>query len=80
MSDNVDMAVYQNYLQDLGGLVKELALEAKQHSREKGSDFSAGYMTGFHRIVSLMQQQAEAFNIPLEEIGLDSIDADEDLI
>jgi len=47
---------------------------------EKDTDFSTGYMAGFHRVVSLMQQQAEAFDIPLEEIGLQEIDADEDLV
>lgn len=77
---NVDTTVYQNYLKDLGVLVKELALEAKQQAADKGTDFSTGYMAGFHRVVSLMQQQAEAFDIPFEEIGLDKIDADEDLV
>ena len=75
-----DTAVYQDYVKGLGVLIKELALEAKQQAVEKGTDFSTGYMTGFHRVVSLMQQQAEAFNISLEAIGLDGIDADEDLV
>jgi hypothetical protein len=78
--NNMDMTIYQNYLKDTCLLIKELALEAKQQAQEHGSDFSVGYMAGFHRIVSLMQQQAEAFDIPLEEIGLDEIDADEDLV
>ena len=77
---NVDTTVYQNYLKDLGALIRELALEAKQQAIEKDTDFSTGYMAGFHRVVSLMQQQAEAFDISLEEIGLEGIDADEDLV
>jgi len=76
----MDTTVYQNYLKDLGSLIKESAMEAKQQSLEKDTDFSVGYMAGFHRVVSLMQQQAEAFDLPLEEIGLDGIDADEDLV
>lgn len=80
MMKNIDATVYQNYLKDLGEGIKELALEAKQQAVEKGSDFSLGYMAGFHRIVSLMQQQAESFDIPVKEIGLDGIDADEDLV
>lgn len=71
---------YKNYLHDLGVLLKEYALEAKQHSDRKGTDFSSGYVSGFHRVVSLMQQQADTFDISIEEIGLDGIDADEDLI
>ena len=80
MNKNVDMMVYQNYIKDLGFLVKELALEAKQQKIDKGTDFSTGYMAGFHRVVSLMQQQAEAFDISVDKIGLSGIDADEDLV
>lgn len=71
---------YKNYLHDFGALLKEYALEAKKISDSKGTEFSTGYVSGFHRVVSLMQQQAEAFEIPFEEIGIDGIDADEDLI
>ncbi len=71
--------IYQNYLKDLGILLKDYALEAKQQADHKGTEFSIGYLAGYHRIISLMQQQAEAFDIPFEEIGLDRIDADEDL-
>lgn len=77
---NADTTVYQNYLKDLGVLIREMALEAKQQVVEKDTDFSTGYMAGFHRVVSLMQQQAEAFDISLEDIGLDGIDVDEDLV
>ena len=33
-----------------------------------------------YEVISLFQQQAEAFQIPLEEINLSDIDADEDLL
>lgn len=76
--------VYKNYLMDLGFLVKEYALEAKQ-DKEKcvgtpSEDFATGYLCGFHRIVTLMQQQAEGFQIPLEDLRLDDIDGNRDLI
>jgi len=80
MRKDVNTTIYQNYLKDLGVLIKELALEAKREAAEKGNDFSIGYMAGFHRVVSLMQQQAEAFGIPVKEIGLDGIDANDDLV
>ena len=76
----LEMTVYQNYLKDLGVLLKEMALEAKQDAATKKTEFSIGYMAGFHRVVSLMQQQAESFNISLKEIGLDDFDPDEDLV
>lgn len=78
-SPNED-SMYRNYLSDLGITLKEMALEAKQKARVSGTDFDIGYMAGFHRVLSLMQQQAEAFAIPLEEISLADIDPDEDLV
>ena len=81
MSNKIeDLTVYQNYLKDLGMQIKEYAFSAKKDASESGNDFSVGYMAGFHRIISLMQQQAEAFGIPFEDIGIDGIDADEDLV
>jgi hypothetical protein len=75
-----DDSRYQNYLFDLGTLLKEMALEAKQKANSSGSDFDVGYMAGFHRVLSLMQQQAHAFGIELSELSLDGIDPDEDLV
>ena len=76
-----DMEVYKNYLHDLGILIKEMALEAKVDTTQKQTEeFAIGYMSGFCRVISLMQQQAEAFDIPLEEIGLDGIDSYIDLV
>jgi hypothetical protein len=72
--------VHADYLQDLGVLLREMAMEAKARQRETGTDFATGYMSGFHRVISLMQQQAEAFGIPLADIGLDGIDPDEELV
>ena len=75
-----DASVFQSYLHDLGVLVKEGALEAKKNAKRSSSNFDLGYMSGFCRIVSLMQQQAEAFDIPLEQIGLSGIDPYVDLV
>ena len=74
------MSVHSDYLRDLGVLIKEIAFQAKKTSAESPSDFSSGYLAGFHRVVSLMQQQADAFGIPYEELGLSDIDADADLV
>jgi hypothetical protein len=71
---------YQLYLRDLGYLIRELAIESKQTATEKQSDFSIGYMAGFHRVLSLMQQQAEAFEIPLVDLALDGFDPDIELV
>ncbi|WP_259779846.1 hypothetical protein [Aestuariispira ectoiniformans] len=79
-SQNAECNAARDYLKDLGLLIKDLALEAKTQSVEKSTDFSIGYMAGFHRVVSLMQQQAETFGISMEDIGLENIDPDKELV
>ena len=77
MNDSEDNK-YALYLRDLGSLVKEYALEAKSdYAKSRGTEneaYQSGYLMGFHRFVTLMQQQAEAFHIPLKEINLHDID------
>ncbi len=72
------------YLHDLGLLIKEMALKAKRDSDEPASDsdrgFNLGRLMALHEVVSLMQQQAEAFNISLAEIGLADIDPEKNLL
>jgi hypothetical protein len=79
-----DDDTFKNYLFDLGGLVKEYALAAAAE-REKQSDRAAqefydGYILGFHRVVSLMQQQAHAFGIDLKDLQLEGFEPDRDLV
>ncbi len=71
------------YIRDLGVLLKEKALEAKEESRSVPEDeraFALGRLMAFHEVISLMQQQARAFGIPLKELGLDDIQPEEDLL
>jgi hypothetical protein len=79
-----DGELLRNYLFDLGGLVKAYALaaikEREQHKAQSGQEFYDGYVLGFHRIVSLMQQQALAFGLNLKDVQLDGIDPDRDLV
>ena len=76
-----DQTVFEDYLHDLGILLREMANEAKAKAVEGGhNDFDVGYMAAFHRVVSLMQQQAEAFNLPLEALSLEGLDPDEELV
>jgi hypothetical protein len=74
---------FKNYLHDLGTLIKENAKEAKkQKDSSIGSssqDYNSGYLMAWYEIVSLMQQQAEAFGIPFEALDLHDIDPDKDL-
>jgi hypothetical protein len=76
---------YKNYLLDLGFLIKEEALAArkKRDGEKKGSreySFESGRLMAFHYIIGLMQQQANAFGIPLEDLRLEDVDPDKDLL
>lgn len=76
--------VADNYLRDLGDLVKRSALIARQQrdssSNEADRSFETGRLTAYYEMVSLMQQQAIAFGIELTKVALDDIDPDRDLL
>ncbi len=73
-----------NYLRDLGDLVKRSALEARAKRDEMASGvdqaFESGRLTAYYEVVSLMQQQAVAFGIGLDQLHLDDIDPERDLL
>jgi hypothetical protein len=75
---------WKNYLRDLGQFVTAHALEAvaerEKHRGQPAQEFYDGYVLSFHRIVSLMQQQALAFGIDLKELKLDGIQSDRDFV
>jgi hypothetical protein len=74
--------IYADYLHDLGGLIRDLALAAKRERDGEGSSggYSTGRMMAFHEVISLMQQQAIAFNIPFEALQLSGIDPERDIV
>lgn len=69
---------YKNYVYDLGSLLKEKAKEAKKEkdaaTNTAEADFKLGYLMAMHEVVSLMKQQADAFGIEQESLGLEDID------
>ena len=75
---------YKWYLHDLGNYIREYIIWAKAEKertrRTDGADYCAGQLMACNRIVSLMQQTAEGFQIPLEDICLDGIEPDRDLL
>jgi RHS repeat-associated protein len=83
----IDVAMsdtHKNYLFDLGFLIKERALEARQRREESpaGSmerEFHSGSVVAFNEVISIMQQQAEGLGIPLSDLRLDDIEPDRDL-
>lgn len=75
---------YRLYLYDLGHFVKEEALDSKRklEAASPGTDksYEEGQLIAFYRIITLMQQQAEGFDIPLKDLQLEDIEPDRDLI
>ncbi len=74
----------RNFLHDLGPVIMERALQAKAKSKEPQPEldktFQLGRLIAFNEVISIIQQQAEGFNIPLEELRLNGIDPDRDLV
>ncbi|ARJ41618.1 hypothetical protein B1H58_06035 [Pantoea alhagi] len=74
---------YEALVVTLGEAMQELAIEAKAKKVASiGTDkenFQTGYLSAFHRVITLMQQQADIYEIPLDKIGLDKI-KEQDLI
>ena len=75
---------YKLYLYDLGLILKELAFEikAKRDKAPKNSEersFLSGELLGFNHTISILQQQADSFEIKREELRLDDVDSDSDL-
>lgn len=71
---------WQYYVSDLGKLLKERAFDAKTERDAKGGEFELGRLLAYNEVISLMQNQAQVFGLPLEEIGLAGIDPDNDLV
>jgi hypothetical protein len=76
MSDDV----YENYLRDIGTLLREEAIRAKGSPNASEPEFQAGVRFAYVSVLSMMQSQARAFNIPLDKIGLEGLDPETELL
>jgi hypothetical protein len=73
----------QHYVHDLVRLVRDQALGARADRDQAAApdiDFANGRLMAYHEVVSLMQQQAEAFGIGLADLGLDAVNPERDLV
>jgi hypothetical protein len=75
---------YEHFLSDVGGYLKERALEAKaaRDSAAVGSEertFQAGRALAFGEAIAILQQTMAGFGIPLNTMQLDNLDTDRDL-
>lgn len=67
-------------LSDTSRLLLEAAIAARAVATEGGDAFDRGRLSALHEVVSLMQQQAQAFGVPLADLGLEGVDPDRDLL
>jgi hypothetical protein len=74
----------ENYLRDLGCLLRERAFEAKGefHAAAEGSgkDFQGGRYMAYYEVISIILSQANAFGISPDKLALQGIDAERDLL
>lgn len=70
-----------NYLRDLGYLVREAAVEARDRSQASAGDgFEVGRAAAYHEVASLMESQARSFGLDLSALAFDGFDPDRDLL
>jgi hypothetical protein len=83
-SPTKDRETYASYLRDLGYLVREAGEQTRTEvaTADTAEDklFQEGRRMAHIEVLSLMQQQAEGFGIPLPELCLDGLDPENDLL
>jgi hypothetical protein len=75
--------VYHNYIRDLGLLIREQALASRNEvdtASDDDREFALGQNMSYYSVISLMLQQATAFDLAAEDIGLADIDPERDLL
>ena len=84
-----DDNTFKYYLEDLARILKEKALEsvaekrraAERKDEDRGAyDYWIGHSMALNHVISIMQQQAKGFDIPLEILHLHDIEPDRDLL
>jgi hypothetical protein len=77
--------VYENYLRDLGFILKENAEKAKEDLRAATSSedqsFRSGFRMVYYDVVTIIQQQQIAVHeVTNEDLGFDDFDPDQDVL
>ncbi len=69
---------YKDFVRDLVYLLRETAAEARRRSAAGSSDFDSGRASAYVEVLSLMQNQADAFQLPRDELLLSGFDPETD--
>jgi hypothetical protein len=69
------------YLEDVGAELRTQAKAAREYARENRADqFAQGVAHGYYVVLSLLLQQADAFQIAPRSLKLDGLDPERDLL
>ncbi len=71
------MTKQQLFLHDVGSMLREKAIDARNSAAEATGtdrDFENGRVMAYSEVLALLQQQAKAFELPLDSMCLADID------
>lgn len=71
------MPNHEGYVIVMGEALRHIVQESIAERRASGDPFDHGYLMGLQRAVTLMQQTAEQFEIPADDLGIADIDETE---
>ena len=66
--------LYANYIRDVVYMIRERAAQAMKENQSKPSALNEGRELAFREVLSVMQNQADVFQIPREAVCLDGFD------
>jgi len=69
----IDNKLYKACLITFSEALRQVINEAKSKKKIKMEEFDTGYLCCLHRVVTLMQQQAEIYGIPLSDLNLNDL-------
>jgi hypothetical protein len=72
--------IHQNFLLDLGTLLRERAVEARDLAKTSPNEFQEGVAHAYYEVMSLIESQAEAFGLPPVDVALGGFDVDDELL
>ena len=67
-------------LYDVSRELLERAKNAKADAAQSRADYDRGRQFAFYEVISLLTQQADAFGLDRASIGLEGVNADQDLL
>ena len=79
----MDRESLKNYIQCVILLLKDNAKKSKvdaDNPKEGDADYNTGYLMAYHEVIAIMKNQASAFGLEQEDVGLADIEPERDLL